>query len=188
GDGVGAPRHAGPGRARARVAAARGRPARPVDAARRHGVGGATRGGAGPRPQRAARRGRAAACRCLAPRPVRPGHRGDHAGGVPRGERRRGTGTPTPARACRAGGGGRRPVSVVDALQLVLLVAFAVINGTQLGGLVLASRALLMRDRRASRLEEVALARAATYLPVSFLVPAYNEEATIVGSVRSLLA
>ncbi|HEX7038891.1 MAG TPA: glycosyltransferase [Trueperaceae bacterium] len=79
-------------------------------------------------------------------------------------------------------------MSVVDALQLVVLVAFAVINGTQLGGLVLASRALLMRDRRASRLEEVALARAATYLPVSFLVPAYNEEATIVGSVRSLLA
>jgi len=44
-----------------------------------------------------------------------------------------------------------------------------------------------MRDRRASRLEETALTRSATYLPVSFLVPAYNEEATIVGSVRSLL-
>ena len=78
-------------------------------------------------------------------------------------------------------------MSLVDGLQLVVLAAFALINGVQLAGLVLASRALLMRDRRVSRLEETALTRSATYLPVSFLVPAYNEEATIVGSVRSLL-
>ncbi len=79
-------------------------------------------------------------------------------------------------------------MNVIDAFQLVVLAAFAVINGAQIGGLVLASRALLMRDRRASELEETALTRAATYLPVSFVVPAYNEEATIVGSVRSLLS
>lgn len=78
-------------------------------------------------------------------------------------------------------------MTLVDTLQLVVLLAFAVINGAQLGGLVLAARALLMRDRRVSRLEETALTRASTYLPVSFLVAAYNEEATIVGSVRSLL-
>src|SRR5690606_30688414 len=32
------------------------------------------------------------------------------------------------------------------------------------------------------------MTRASTFLPVSFIVPAYNEQATIVSSVRSLLA
>ena len=79
-------------------------------------------------------------------------------------------------------------MSVVDLLQMVVLVVFALINGGYAASLVLASRALLLRDRRASVLEDTAMARAGTYLPVSFLVPAYNEEATIVASIRSLLA
>jgi len=79
-------------------------------------------------------------------------------------------------------------VTFVDALQLVVLASFAAINGGYAASLVLAARALLMRDRRASDLEDTAMTRASAYLPVSFLVPAYNEEATIVESVRSLLA
>src|SRR5690606_2038041 len=54
--------------------------------------------------------------------------------------------------------------------------------------LVLAARSLLVRERRQSSLEETVLTRAASFLPVSFIIPAYNEEATIVSSLRSLLA
>ena len=39
-----------------------------------------------------------------------------------------------------------------------------------------------------STLEEKVLTRAASYLPVSFIISAYNEEATIVASLKSLLA
>lgn len=79
-------------------------------------------------------------------------------------------------------------MSVIDLLQMVVLVVFTAINGGYAASLVLASRTLLMRDRRSSALEDTAMARAGNYLPVSFLVPAYNEEATIVASIRSLLA
>src|SRR5690606_27660282 len=164
--------------------AARRRHGRALGPAGRPPVGGAPRRRAGARPQRRARRGHAqAGCR-LAPGQVRQGRRlpGVGQSARPRGGPRGARAHPGPAPGGRA-----RPMTLVDTLQLVVLLAFAVINGTQLGGLVLAARALLMRDRRVSRLEETALTRASTYLPVSFLVAAYNEEATIVGSVRSLL-
>jgi len=79
-------------------------------------------------------------------------------------------------------------LSVVDGLQAFVLVAFLVINGSNAAALALASRAVLMRGRRLSALEQTLLTRASTYLPVSFLIPAYNEEATIVSSLESLLA
>lgn len=79
-------------------------------------------------------------------------------------------------------------MSLSDALQLFVLSAFIVINGGNTAAIVLAARARVLRERRASALEEKVLMRAATYLPVSFLIPAYNEEATIVESLKSLLA
>ena len=79
-------------------------------------------------------------------------------------------------------------MNVIDAVQLAVLFAFTVINGAQIGGLIMASRTMLLRDRRVSTLEATVMTRASTYLPVSFIVPAYNEQETIVSSVRSLLA
>src|SRR5690606_36316896 len=131
----------------------------------------------------------AARGRRLAPRQVRQGRRGDHLGNGSHTARATGEGPGQASDAPHAHGRDRAGVmNVIDAFQLVVLAAFAVINGAQIGGLAFASRALLMRNRRASELEETALTRAATCLPVSFVVPAYNEEATIVGSVRSLLS
>lgn len=79
-------------------------------------------------------------------------------------------------------------MNVIDAVQLGVLFAFTVINGAQIGGLVMAARTMLLRDRRVSPLEATVMTRASTFLPVSFIVPAYNEQETIVSSVRSLLA
>src|SRR5690606_37733147 len=69
-----------------------------------------------------------------------------------------------------------------------VLMAFVVINGTNAVSLVLAARTLLLRERRLSTLEETLLTRAASYLPVTFIIPAYNEETTIVSSLTSLLS
>lgn len=77
---------------------------------------------------------------------------------------------------------------MIIALQLVVLATFIVINGSNAAALALAARALLLRGRRLSPLEQTLLTRASTYLPVSFLIAAYNEEATIVSSMKSLLA
>lgn len=79
-------------------------------------------------------------------------------------------------------------MTFLEAAQLPILMAFLVINGSNAASLVLAARTLLVRERRVSTLEEKVLTRAATYLPVSFIIAAYNEEATIVPSLRSLLA
>lgn len=79
-------------------------------------------------------------------------------------------------------------MNVIAVVQLAVLVVFTVINSAQIGALVLASRTMLLRDRRVSPLEATVMTRASTYLPVSFIVPAYNEQETIVSSVRSLLA
>jgi len=79
-------------------------------------------------------------------------------------------------------------VSVADLLQLFVLLAFMIVNGTSAVSLVLAARSVLLRGRRSSELEEKVLMRNATFLPVSFLIPAYNEEETIVSSLKSLLA
>lgn len=79
-------------------------------------------------------------------------------------------------------------MSVVDVLQLGVLLAFLTVNGANASSLVLAARTLLVRERRQSLLEESVLTRASSYLPVSFIIPAYNEEATIVNSLTSLLA
>ncbi len=79
-------------------------------------------------------------------------------------------------------------MNLVAGLQAFVLVAFLIINGSNAAALALASRAVLMRGRRQSSLEQTVLTRAASYLPVSFLIPAYNEETTIVSSLKSLLA
>lgn len=79
-------------------------------------------------------------------------------------------------------------MNVFDVLQLLVLLSFVTINGANASALVLAARALLVRERRASKLEETVLTRAGSYLPVSFIIPAYNEEATIVNSLTSLLS
>lgn len=73
-------------------------------------------------------------------------------------------------------------------LQLFVLLVFMVVNSVNAAALVLAARAVLLRERKQSILEEKVLTRRSTYLPVSFLIPAYNEEATIVSSLRSLLS
>lgn len=78
-------------------------------------------------------------------------------------------------------------MTLIEVVQLVILGAFIAINGANAASLALSARTLLLRGRRASALEEKVLTRAATYLPVSFLIPAYNEEATIVSSLTSLL-
>ena len=79
-------------------------------------------------------------------------------------------------------------MSALESLQLAVLLAFIVINGANAVSLVLAARSLLVRERRQSSLEETVLTRAASFLPVSFIIPAYNEEATLVSSLSSLLA
>lgn len=77
---------------------------------------------------------------------------------------------------------------MTDYLQLFVLLGFMLVNGVNALALVLAARSVLFRERRVSILEEKVLTRRSTYLPVSFLIPAYNEAATIVSSLRSLLA
>jgi len=79
-------------------------------------------------------------------------------------------------------------MTFLEAVQLPILLAFLVINGASAASLVIAARTLLVRERRVSTLEEKVLTRAASYLPVSFVIPAYNEVATIVPSLKSLLA
>ena len=79
-------------------------------------------------------------------------------------------------------------MSVLDSLELIVLATFIVINGSNAAALVLSARTMVMRDRRISELEEKVLTRAATYIPVTFVIPAYNEEATIVSSLRGLLS
>lgn len=79
-------------------------------------------------------------------------------------------------------------MTFLEAVQLPILMAFLIINGASAASLVIAARTLLARERRVSTLEEMVLTRAASYLPVSFIIPAYNEVATIVPSLKSLLA
>ena len=79
-------------------------------------------------------------------------------------------------------------MTILETLQLPVQVAFLVINGSNAASLVIAARTLLQRERRISTLEEKVLTRAASYLPVSFIIAAYNEEATIVASLKSLLS
>ncbi len=79
-------------------------------------------------------------------------------------------------------------MAILSTLELLVLATFIVINGANAASLVLSARTLVMRDRRVSELEEKVLTRASTYIPVSFIIPAYNEEATIVSSLRSLLS
>ncbi len=79
-------------------------------------------------------------------------------------------------------------MTVADYLQLFVLLAFMIVNGSSAAALVLAARTVLLREGRLSVLEEKILTRTSTFMPVSFLIPAYNEEATIVSSIKSLLA
>ena len=78
-------------------------------------------------------------------------------------------------------------MNVLEVLQLGVLLAFLTVSGANASSLVLAARTLLVRERRQSSLEESVLTRASSYLPVSFIIPAFNEEATIVNSLTSLL-
>ena len=79
-------------------------------------------------------------------------------------------------------------MNVLEVFQLGVLLAFLTVNGAGASSLVLTARTLLMRERRQSLLEESVLTRAGSYLPVSFIIPANNEQATIVNSLTSLLA
>jgi len=74
------------------------------------------------------------------------------------------------------------------ALKLFALLVFFLVNTVNIVAIVLAARTMLLFGGRERTLSETVLTRAEAYLPVSFLIPAYNEEATIVSSLKSLLA
>lgn len=77
-------------------------------------------------------------------------------------------------------------LAVQGPLEWTFLVYFAALNASQLA-LVLVSVATVRRDARRSRLLELVEGHQQLHPPISILVPAYNEEASIAESVRSLL-
>jgi len=77
--------------------------------------------------------------------------------------------------------------AIAPAIAYVVLAVIAVHNGIYLMQLAVAAVALGRRQPTASAIEDWWRYGDAT-LPVSVLTPAYNEEATIVESVRSLLS
>ena len=76
-------------------------------------------------------------------------------------------------------------VKFINGCVLALLLAQSVIYLVQL---VVAFRELRQHRRRASRTDPWWLLTSGVALPISILVPAYNEEETIVENVRSMLA
>ncbi len=77
---------------------------------------------------------------------------------------------------------------VMLALQYVVLVYFAVLNVLYSLFGYLGLRAILLYNRQVSRSALKDLLERDFYKPISILVPAYNEEGSIVGSVRNLLS
>src|SRR5687767_10126214 len=75
---------------------------------------------------------------------------------------------------------------VVDSIQWSLLVYFVVMNAGYLALNVLAFREL-SRCMQTRALETLPQVYSGLEIPISLVVPAYNEETTIVTSVQSLL-
>lgn len=78
-------------------------------------------------------------------------------------------------------------IDMIPFLEIFVLSYFVVINTLYLGFTVTAFFDLLGYHRRVGRRRYQTLLSDTTYRPVSILVPAYNEEMTVVSSVRSLL-
>lgn len=72
-------------------------------------------------------------------------------------------------------------------IERVILVYFTVLNSLYLGFTLVAFWGLLAYQRRFWRGQLEALLSESAYKPISVLVPAYNERATIAANVRSLL-
>lgn len=77
--------------------------------------------------------------------------------------------------------------NAIVTLELIILLYFCLINGFYALTLYIASRQLTaaLREENDVRLQD--LVGLEIHKPISILVPAYNEEATVVASVRSML-
>jgi len=72
--------------------------------------------------------------------------------------------------------------------QIVIFVYFLLLNGTYTFFTVISFRDILRRKIFGSRFRLNQTLTTSFYRPISMIVPAYNEEATIVSSIRSQLA
>ena len=75
----------------------------------------------------------------------------------------------------------------VGALQTAVLAYFMAVNTIYLAFTVIALFDLLSYDRRVRRRDISDLIAGATFRPISIIVPAYNEQETIVSNVNSML-
>jgi cellulose synthase/poly-beta-1,6-N-acetylglucosamine synthase-like glycosyltransferase len=79
-------------------------------------------------------------------------------------------------------------MSALEAIQVGLLVYFVVLNLVYSALSFVGLRLVVVHARELSDLALRDLLEREVYRPVSILVPAYNEERTIVAAVRSFLA
>lgn len=78
--------------------------------------------------------------------------------------------------------------AVLDAIQYAILGYFALLNGLYSLFGYLGLRAVILQARTRSETALLDLLQRDVHTPVSILVPAYNEQASIVASVRALLS
>lgn len=77
--------------------------------------------------------------------------------------------------------------TVFNLLQYLILLYFAAINSIYFGFTVIAFFDLLKFDRRSRRRGVGDILSGTTFRPISIIVPAFNERATIVSNVHSML-
>lgn len=76
---------------------------------------------------------------------------------------------------------------IFNILQIVILFYFGIINTVYLSFTVIAFFDLLSFDRRSRRRGVSDHLSGSTYKPISILIPGFNEESTLVSSIRSML-
>lgn len=76
---------------------------------------------------------------------------------------------------------------VIGAFNVLVLVYFVALNLVYLATSIMAFRFLSQYNKRLKRLDVAELAASQAALPITLIAPAYNEEASCVESIRSLL-
>ena len=76
---------------------------------------------------------------------------------------------------------------LVTVLEFSILAYFAMINTIYFGFTIIAFFDLLSFDRKSRRRGVGDIVLGTTFRPISIIVPAFNEQATIVSSIRSML-